>query len=194
MKKILAAILCILLCMVMLCSCKDKVLDEFATKVAKAEASSAQVDITYTIHPGEEDETKMTSSGTLYSEDSRDTSEWKAPYFTMVTTNAKGEVVLPDSTTAEADAATKLSTKIESITFSKLNFDKRFFQDKKYSLTEDKFYAIVTDVGSFFGIETDIAKADVIISLRSDGSPKKMTITYTTAMECEVKIVMVYSY
>ena len=193
MKKILAAILCVLLCMVMLCSCKDKALDEFAAKVAKAEASSAQVDITYTVNPGEEDETVMTSSGTLYCEDSRDVSEWKAPYFTLVTTNAKGEVVLPDATTAEADAATKLSTKIESITFAKLNFDKRFFQDKKYTLTEDKFYAVVTDVGSFFGIETDIAKADVIISTKSD-SPTKITITYTTAMECEVKIVMSYSY
>ncbi|MGN1206710.1 MAG: hypothetical protein ACI4SP_00260 [Eubacteriales bacterium] len=193
MKKILAAILCVLLCMVMLCSCKDKVLDEFAAKVAKAEASSAQVDITYTI-PGEEEDTVMTSSGMLYSEDSRDESEWKAPYFTLVTTNAKGEVVLPDTTTEVADAATKLSTKIESITFSKLNFDKRFFQDKKYTLTEDKFYAVVIDVGSFFGIETDIAKADVIISLKSDSTPKKITITYTTAMECEVKIVMVYSY
>ena len=29
--------------------------------------------------------------------------------------------------------------------------------------------------------------------MKSD-SPKKITITYTTAMECEVKIVMSYSY
>lgn len=191
MKKLIAVLL-LGVCLFSLFSCGNKELKEYSEAFLNCEASAAHATVEVTIS---EDQVLTYTSDFYYDPDTKkgEANALVIQHFSPLTFDNNNNAVIPKTPTAEMTAQL-LSDDAEVISLKQLNFNKKYFKNKEYTIdAKGSFQAVVTNPTAFFG--TDIGASEVEVTITNKrGAPDKATLIYTSQMGFDVKIVVEYEY
>lgn len=186
MKKCLLLVLA-LAALCMLFSCGGGELQELSDKLRKSEPEAIVSTMTVITSDG----TELPAMTATTSEGKKNPAALDLVYYPTFSFDDQGNAVIPSDTTAPITGS---ATAEDEVTLSDLRFNKKFFKDEAYLLEENRFYAIISDVPGFFGTEID-GVDEVSFTIDFDiGYPVKITVSYTTANNTGVSIVMRVKY
>ena len=193
MKKLLVVLLAVM-CVLSLVSCGSKDMKTMTTEFQNAEGTSAIATITMTVAEGEEEDDEgqvITTTSKLFED--TDADEGKVNFllvqvFAPLGFDDYGNAIIPDSDTTNLEGE---RSDVERISFSSLTFKTKFFAS--YTMTTNKFTAVVDKPDEFFGIDIPADEVDFEVR-RGPYGPREIEISYETESGYQIEITIEYKY
>ena len=193
MKKLLVVLLAVL-CVLSLVSCGSKDMKTMTTEFQNAEGTSAIATITMTVAEGEEEDDEgqvITTTSKLFED--TDADEGKVNFllvqvFAPLGFDDYGNAIIPDSDTTNLEGE---RSDVERISFSSLTFKTKFFAS--YTMTTNKFSAVVDKPDEFFGMDIPADEVDFEVR-RGPYGPREIEISYETESGYQIEITIEYKY
>ena len=193
MKKLLVVLLAVL-CVLSLVSCGSKDMKTMTTEFQNAEGTSAIATITMTVAEGEEEDDEgqvITTTSKLFED--TDADEGKVNFllvqvFAPLGFDDYGNAIIPDSDTTNLEGE---RSDVERISFSSLTFKTKFFAS--YTMTTNKFSAVVDKPDEFFGVDIPADEVDFEVR-RGPYGPREIEISYETESGYQIEITIEYKY
>ena len=193
MKKLLVVLLAVM-CVLSLVSCGSKDMKTMTTEFQNAEGTSAIATITMTVAEGEEEDDEgqvITTTSKLFED--TDADEGKVNFllvqvFAPLGFDDYGNAIIPDSDTTNLEGE---RSDVERISFSSLTFKTKFFAS--YTMTTNKFTAVVDKPDEFFGIDIPADEVEFDVR-RGPYGPREIEISYETESGYQIEITIEYRY
>ena len=193
MKKLLVVLLAVM-CVLSLVSCGSKDMKTMTTEFQNAEGTSAIATITMTVAEGEEEDDEgqvITTTSKLFED--TDADEGKVNFllvqvFAPLGFDDYGNAIIPDSDTTNLEGE---RSDVERISFSSLTFKTKFFAS--YTMTTNKFTAVVDKPDEFFGVDIPADEVDFEVR-RGPYGPREIEISYETESGYQIEITIEYKY
>ena len=193
MKKLLVVLLAVM-CVLSLVSCGSKDMKTMTTEFQNAEGTSAIATITMTVAEGEEEDDEgqvITTTSKLFED--TDADEGKVNFllvqvFAPLEFDDYGNAIIPDSDTTNLEGE---RSDVERISFSSLTFKTKFFAS--YTMTTNKFTAVVDKPDEFFGIDIPADEVEFDVR-RGPYGPREIEISYETESGYQIEITIEYRY
>lgn len=193
MKKLLVVLLAVM-CVLSLVSCGSKDMKTMTTEFQNAEGTSATATITMIVAEGEEEDDEgqvITTTSKLF--EKTDADEGKVNFllvqvFAPLGFDDYGNAIIPDSDTTNLEGE---RSDVERISFSSLTFKTKFFAS--YTLTTNKFTAVVDKPDEFFGMDIPADEVDFEVR-RGPYGPREIEISYETESGYQIEITIEYKY
>ncbi len=154
--------------------------------------------ITYSSPDGkveEEIESEIIGSDLIFEGDKDDEAVLpilKVPNFNYVTYDDKGMITMPD-TLSGTITGNYANERVTPVNLAGFNFKLEYFKNNTFSYESRVFKATIVNCSGFFGANLTQNEADITITF-TNGTPKRVEISYTTPLGYEVDILLRCNY